>query len=165
MGLDITAYSKVEFVESLPSYDAFEAKYDGQEHIYIYQNPDFPERMPPIVANGVYKIHGDSLSFRAGSYSGYGEWRRQLALLALGVAAENVWGQRQGYAGSAFYELIDFSDCEGIIGTDAARKLANDFDRFQAQVDQHDNHYFHEKYAAWRKACHLAADGGFIEFH
>jgi hypothetical protein len=167
MGLDITAYSKVELLETLPDYDAYYEKYedDSDTTQYVYADQDFPARLTPIVGGGVYKIHGERSGFHAGSYSGYGEWRNDLALMALGLEARAVWNNRAGFAGCAFYELIDFSDCEGIIGTTAAQKLAADFDRFQDKADQDDSSYFREKYALWRKACHLAADSGFIYFH
>lgn len=168
MGLDITAYSKAELIDTLPNYDAYWEKYgqgDDDDLNYVHGNPDFPDRIAPIVANGVYKIHGDRFGFRAGSYSGYGQWRNELAELALGVPAKQVWTNRAGYAGCAFYELIDFSDCEGVIGTVACAKLAADFDRFHGKADQHEDEYFRRKYADWRKAFHLAADGGYVDFH
>lgn len=166
MGLDITAYSKAELLETMPSYEAYEEKYgwDDDSLNYVHEAQDFPMRMAPIVG-GVYKIHGDRFAFRAGSYSGYGAWRETLAEMALGLGPRTIWNNRDGFAGCAFYELIDFSDCEGVIGTDACRKLAADFDRFQAKADQHEDSYFRQKYADWSKAFHLAADGGYVDFH
>lgn len=166
MGLDITAYSKAELIEVIADYDAFYDKYaDGDDLDYVHRQQDFPARMAPMVAGGVYKIHGERHAFRAGSYGGYNHWREQLALMVLGIEPKAIWTNRAGFAGCAFYELIDFSDCEGIIGTEAARKLAGDFDKFQAKADQHEDDYFREKYSNWRKAFHLAADGGYVDFH
>lgn len=171
MGLDVTAYSRVVLLEVIEDVDAWETKYydadDPDRMTYVYDDPDFRDRLPPIVADGAYRIDGEVIDFRAGSYGGYNEWRNQLARLALGVEADQVWADPDAYVGKPFYELIDFSDCEGVIGTDACTRLAADFAAFQDRVDTHTHadDWFREKYRQWHAAFALAADGGFVSFH
>jgi hypothetical protein len=173
MGLDITVCSKAELIDTQPEYQAFEDKYDWDDETLRYIHPsrqDFPERIPPIVPGGVYKIHGEIEGMACGAYSAYNRWRNALSWFALSVPASTVWGNREAYRGKPFYELIDFSDCEGVIGTDTAKKLAADFAACQDAARRHaatieDGEYWLRKYGEWRKAFEIAADGGFVEFH
>lgn len=63
--------------------------------------------------------------------------------------------------------MINFSDCEGTLGTLVCQKLLKDFVEFQYRVDQlSDQHsYNKELYATWRKALEMASDNGAIAFH
>jgi hypothetical protein len=147
MGLDITAYSRMERVDC----DSRDCELDG--HVNPYINPDFPEQANGV--SGCYrktpasKEHG----FRAGSYGGYNWWRDELAQMVSGL--------------SAFSEMIMFSDCEGTIGPNTSRKLAADFGIFQELADarKDDDTMFTAKYQEWRKAFEIAQDGGFVRFH
>lgn len=60
-----------------------------------------------INADSVYSWE-ESFDFRAGSYSGYNWYREKLGELNA----------------EAFREQIDFSDCEGVIGSVVANRLA-----------------------------------------
>lgn len=75
--------------------------------------------------------------------------------------AEAVWNGKAN--GEAFVELINFSDCEGVIGAEVAKKLAADFAAYQDKAG--DKGDFARVYASWRKAFELAADGGAVCFH
>ena len=72
--------------------------------------------------------------------------------------------------GGPFFELINFSDCEGTLGPVVVAKLAQDFAAFQAAVDllppeAHVGSYrFASQYANWRRALDLAAQDGAIKF-
>lgn len=179
MGLDITAYSKLEFAKEFPNYDSAEEAFpwDGATVRFTYGAWAYDgfDRIAPLAKPEgdkvvVYVCKGEELKFRAGSYGGYSYWRNWLARVANGLDAQDVWNTRnlQRTRDLPFYELIDFSDCEGVIGTDAAKELAIDFAAFQDKVDAltgEDNEYNQTKYAQWRKACELAADGGAINFH
>lgn len=173
MGLDIDAYSRATYLETLDN-DAYDEKYgDDRNVIYIYDRTAgvHASRTEGVIIGGAYRKDGEHHAFRAGSYSGYNEWRNDLSRLMLGVPANVVWGGG-AYAGKPFYELIDFSDCEGIIGPVVAAKLARDFAEHQGKADAYQDQeggetysdYWREKYADWRKAFELAADGGFVYF-
>lgn len=177
MGLDITAYRKVRLMDTeLTRKD--EDYYDFVEEnggFTTYVNEAFPGRADPILDGRGYETDEEAFGFRAGSYSGYNDWRNQLAELAGYACVESerpYRGKELRCDESAFnadsgpfHELISFSDCEGIIGSVAAKKLAKDFADFQEKADSFGDEYFRRKYADWRKACEMAADDGCIKFH
>ena len=160
MGLDITAHSKLT--------PKTKAKVDGggfptDGSIWVRHNPDFPAHAADI-KDGYYKAGRKSVCFRAGSYSGYYWWRNELAVLAGFDSAEEIWESR-GKMEGPFTELINFSDCDGIIGPGVSAKLAGDFDEFQAKADAHPEESFRTVYAEFREAFKLAAGGGAVFFH
>ena len=68
----------------------------------------------------------DSFAFQAGSYMYYSKWRNQLAEMA-GLGSAEAVRTNPEKEGLPFVELINFSDCEGVIGPKVAAKLAKDF--------------------------------------
>ena len=70
--------------------------------------------------------------------------------------------------GLPFVELIDFSDCEGVIGPKVAAKLAKDFADYEfmasAFAAESNDDFFLALYREWRRAFEWAADGGMIYF-
>jgi len=178
MGLDIAAYSRCRFLEIM-SRDQYEKRYDNlsgpesDRHVYVYQNdPEFTSRLAPLVVAeypdvAVYHVDGAIMSFRAGGYAGYNIWRDNLCQMANDVSTNAVWGTRDDPDTRAlpFYELIDFSDCEGTIGSLAAKELLGDFVKYADEAKAHDDaRGFLEKYQRWHEACYLAADDGMIRF-
>lgn len=155
MGLDITAYRNIKRIGDYnPDYDWENGEFT------LYPNNDFPGREDGI-ARGTYTAT-DSMDFRAGSYGGYNAWREQLAQLVGHKTARDVWGCPQP---GPFVELINFSDCEGTIGPETSKKLAQDFSDFQHIADAHDDEWFIDRYNLWRKAFEMAADNGAVEFY
>lgn len=171
MGLDISAYRGLvpaPEANSMSEEDCYSADIRTFYKGSWSRADDIDDRVP-------YRCAG-SFGFRAGSYGGYSQWRDQLAemvglpevmLESYGLSrpshAAAIWGER--YTPGPFAELINFSDCEGVIGTAVSAKLAADFAEWQAKADAHDDDWFREKYADWRKAFEMAADGGCVEFH
>lgn len=176
MGLDITAYSRLEHVgkhtkdptenEGEPGGMDDWCYYDG--HVQAYAYDDFPQsfRGIPILGKravgqstflegGCYEATArtHTHSFRAGSYTGYGLWRADLQ------SRFNPNCDPDG----PFYELIFFADNEGSIGPEASKDLLADFllyfERYPA--DEWDL----AKYKDWLNAFKLAADGGLVHFH
>ena len=162
MGLDITAYCCLQETSDP------DATYLGS------QPKEFVARTDGL-AEGRYAA-SRSLHFRAGSYSGYNRWRDELAKLA-GYKA--VWhkapydktGEESHAAGAweaaegPFWELINFSDCEGFIGPKTSAKLALDFAEFQPKADAVEDPWFRDLYARWREAFEVASNGGAVDFH
>lgn len=107
--------------------------------------------------------------FRAGSYGGYNHWRDQLAQIAgypkdeseIRPYSASAWKANSG----PFWELINFSDCEGTIGPENSAKLAKDFADFQSKADEHQDEYFRERYSLWRNAFETASQNGAVVFH
>lgn len=147
-----------------------------------YANIYFPTRSLDIT-NGCYYTYRKVTGFRAGSYSGYSIWREMLAMIAEyrlapygishGHSVVELTSHRQGLidAGSGpFYELIYFSDCEGILGTETCKKLAKDFEDFDdiASVfkdNEYNAEWFYNLYTEWKEAFQSASDNGLIMFH
>lgn len=158
MGLDITWHTgltKANFGEGIDRDGDVE---DGFFRFYV--NTDFPGRADEIVGGAAYRSEENG-HFRAGSYGGYNRWREQLAAL-VGKNPYAVWQDPQP---GPFVELINFTDCDGVIGAAASKKLAADFAAHQAQADAHPDNYFRERYAAFRNAFERAAENGCVVFH
>lgn len=119
MGLDISAYSNIKLSEVQDPED-----YDG---IRIWKQHNFPDHCE--LEEGSYEETPDTRAhqFRAGSYSGYNMFRNVLALCTLGVKAETVWEAEDIYMSRPFFNLLNFSDCDGIIGPDYSAALFEDF--------------------------------------
>jgi len=129
-------------------------------------NDHYPRHAMGLPENTAFEAE-DEMGFRAGSYGGYNEWRNDLAILAGHESAKEAWNS--GAKGRPFFELIHFSDCEGVMNSLVCAKLAKDFADNQAKVDAmtdcDDGNWFKEKYAEWRRAFEMAADNGAVEFH
>jgi|ERR1043165_53304 hypothetical protein len=162
MGLDIIYCSKLTPAVGNEAFDSTGEL--GEEWRQIYVNPDFPGRAAGLKHQHAYKADTEEY-FRAGSYSGYNAWRECLAVLA-GYPdgdrghASSAWQM----TGGPFWELINFSDCEGTIGPAMSSKLAQDFAEFQDKADQHEDEWFKKLYGKWRVAFETAADGGCVIF-
>ena len=157
VGLDVSAYRQLR--------PAPEAKLDtnGEPLDFEYfvrfgagqawAEGHWPGRAAPI-ALGVYSFT-ERFDFRAGSYSGYGEWRRTLRRVRPDL--------------NAFQELIEFADNEGTLGTYVAAKLHRDFVSHRqsvlALVPEPERQWFAGSYALWATAFLIAADGGAVELH
>jgi len=144
MGLDITAISEMEPVEIPEGIEIWSDEYydwerdqDFDGHVWnLYQSDNFPEQGEGL-PNGSVVATGGDFGHRAGSYSGYNEWRRLLAKAALGMSDEEVWNKVDsgvGYNEIPFGELINFSDADGTIGPIASRKLYDDFVQYEEKV-------------------------------
>lgn len=165
MGLDISFYCNVK---AAPDADPDDLSIAEARVI-----PEFADRADGI-QHGTLFTFGDSGSFRAGSYSGYGAFREELAKLA-GYPAKAMAGCEHEHAAaawqgavadsSAFFPMVDFSDCEGTIGPQTSARLAKDFADYQAKADAHPDSWFREKYAEWRTAFEAVAGNGFVSFH
>jgi hypothetical protein len=159
MGLDINAYRGLKVAPEA------ELDLDGYPEDYMHFvriNPGliaateahFPSRTAGVFS-GIFSFT-EAIRFRAGSYSGYNIWRDWLAGISGWGTAERCWAGKQ--TEGPFYELINFSDCEGVIGPIVAAKLAKDFEEFADKAGPD------ERYLQWRKAFTMAADGGAVMF-
>ncbi|WP_323994733.1 hypothetical protein [Aeromonas hydrophila] len=183
MGLDIRAYrnlTKLDVIfnedgDALDKSTLQPVEYDTR----TYANPDFPGREEGVEDRAAYKAE-ESMGFSAGSYMGYGAWREELAKLAgyplspvdrgFGHAVEMHSGGAWEAENGPFWELIYFSDCEGVIGPVVSAKLAKDFAEFDERARRHDeaaglNGGLYERFQLWRQAFEMAADGGLVNFY
>jgi len=188
MGLDITAVSKLKPVEVPEGMELYSDEYYDWEagqpsNVWnLRAHSHFPEQFEGL-EEGPHVYMGESMGHRAGSYSGYGQWRDWLARATYGKHIESVWDDiDDGGYGSPFSELINFADNEGTIGPIASQKLYRDFVRLEDiimdEVDswylkQHptntisreDFEWFQSKYQDWKDSFKLASDGGAVFFH
>jgi len=117
MGLDISV-SKIKEVSE---------DFYGEEGGYTV-NEDFKEHSKNLDEHKFYDQDGDRLyHFHAGAYSGYGQWRRLLCDLYYKINVNEFWNNYDDYASKPFSEIINFSDCEGIIDWEMSAKLYKDF--------------------------------------
>jgi len=121
----------------------------------------WPGRTIPLVA-GIYTA-AEHLDLPCGPYSRYNRWREWLCEAAGHGAPSDIWDGRVTVG--PFVELINFSDCEGIIGPVVCAKLAKDFAEHQEHIIGGAQGYEAEMYRRWRRAFELAADGGCVDFH
>lgn len=169
MGLDITAYRGLKPAPAA-ELDADGYPVDYQSHMkpgagFAWSEKTWPGRCPELVEGTVYSST-EQLAFRAGSYSGYNDWRSWLAKLAGFSGAGDFWDRATET--EPFYELINFADNEGIIGAAAAAELAKDFAEYETrarETSEGSDDWQLVVYGLWLKACEMAADGGAIEFH
>lgn len=177
MGLDITAYGQLTELDCV--FDAEgepihpETRQPLDYDLRAYVNPDFPGREGAIKDKGVYSALA-AFGFGAGGYGRYNAWRNDLAELAGypkrpvekygNIQHRHDQGAWEAESGP-FWELINFSDCGGVIGAEVSAKLAKDFAEHQAKADTHEIEWFRDSYSDWRKAFDLAAQDGAVHFH
>lgn len=149
MGLDISYISNIEKA-GVYSEDV--------DYVYCIYNPEcFIYQLGSLDKKYTYRSTSKSEygSFRAGSYSGYNHWRAELSKMAGYSGPEEVWDDfsEKSYKKYSerklklksiegkkieppkpFYELICFSDAEGMIGPEIAKKLYEDFIDFDEQA-------------------------------
>jgi hypothetical protein len=141
MGLDISYYSNIKKYDK-SNIDDDEG--DNDNLIYIYPT-NFKYQLGSLIENSYYDISDSKRnSFCAGSYSGYGYWRNLLAIMAGYGSSENVWKDFYNNMRyyklkkingieiklKPFYALINFSDCESVIGNEISKELYQNFFRF-----------------------------------
>mgnify|MGYP001766384334 CR=1 FL=1 len=160
MGLDISFYSNLK-VNETPTLNKYGDL--AGNNIQLFISPKFKARILPFIENTVYSYETTE-SFRAGSYTSYNGWRNRLSQLAGFTDIREVWtNDIQG----PFTELLNFSDCEGTLGTEVCKKLAKDFADFYdeaAKVTDYDGWFF-DMYKSWKTAFEVASNNGAVVFH
>lgn len=186
MGLDVSYYSKLKKCQKKEDEDEYyevDTEYNNEAHQYQLGS-----------LKGVYKVTEYSISghIACGSYGGYNRWRNELSIMAGYDSAKNVWQDNNfspwlpyinlryrklkklkgetvinNQSIKPFYELINFSDCEGVIGPEISKKLYDDFIEFDQKAKDYDNNddYFYRKYQEWKEAFRIASKGGAVTFH
>jgi hypothetical protein len=159
MGLDCTAYSDITRVPD-KEHDADGVPIDDRVQADVH--PHFTEQALGLINGAVYS-YADAMGFRAGSYGSYNQWRRELAGIA-GYTPEALW-EGQVPDDVPFASLVNFSDCEGVIGPVVSKRLLTEFETFDSIASEQMSSYDYEKYKTWTKAFRMAANNGFVDFH
>ncbi len=176
MGLDIIAYSKLEPKRDDRVAEVMDSLFipQGEWVIEFQENEERPrcQDMKP----GTWHMTDEtkSMDFRAGAYSTYNTFRRILANAILGVTPETVWENEDDFENSPFYEIINFSDCEGAFGPCDSEKLHHDFVNHEKQFKEYiieemgkydtDVEWYSRIYDNFTEAFKLAADDGVLIF-
>lgn len=179
MGLDIRAYSHLAYVGHHEEWTDEDEHYDRHHEAYTYDA--FPHALMGVpnvqrksvgsdvtfLSGGCFEVteKTEDHGFRAGSYSGYNAWRRDLS-----ERFNPARGNGQPSPEGPFYELIWFADNEGTICQQAAASLLSDFRQHEAEyraahLGTGDGYWYIDKYVNWMRACELASDDGLIDFH
>lgn len=174
MGLDILAYSKLEYERDSRVAEVMESMFSpqGEEIIHIFEDSERPRCMDLKVGKWHRSDETQEKSFRAGAYSSYNSFRKVLSDAILGVTPETVWENEGDFENSPFYELINFSDCDGVFGPYDSEKLHNDFvshrEVFEKYVkSQHggfDSEYYITTYENFTEGFALASQNGILIF-
>lgn len=135
MGLDISSLKLGARVDPLED-DGDDAV---EDLVFVYAADYFSDRLGGIEPG--YYVVEDSEWFYGRSYGGYNIWRNQLAeFVGYPVKTSSESGRTSADVGAwdaesgPFWELINFSDCDGYIGGTVAVKLAKDFQDHAARV-------------------------------
>ena len=191
MGLDITYYSNI-IKATLVEYDTEEDQEDEFYNHDIYtQDNIFNYQLGSLKKITAYDMtsHSETGHISMGSYGGYNSWRNQLAVLAGYVSAKEVWididfdpMKTKFYSLryhnlkklknpdyeikniKSFYEIINFSDCEAVIGPEISKKLYRDFIDFDDKA-KNEEKYFYEKYKELTEAFRVASKKGAVVYH
>lgn len=180
MGLDVTAFKGLYLPEPalVEDEDGFIAKPDGStltfdEYLKPWENTAFPGSCKGLQTGAIY-LHTGREHMWSSSYHSYGNWREQLAKLAeypmepyqayKGATAQlmhvaGAWSSDKG----PFWELVNFSDCEGTLGTEVCRKLLRDFIQFEHKAATM-RESFQAGYQTWKRTFEFASDNGAVDF-
>lgn len=157
MGLDIIAYSKLkknEYLSTMSEEDREDLDINCLIMSPVLTEIDeaFPGRAEPLKYNGDVYDCENYVCISIGSYGTYGWFRR-----ALEAFSENR---------DCFNELIDFSDCEGVIGSVVSEKLYEDFSSNKKLFEMwvHKDELLLQMYRKFESAFEIAKDGGAVEF-
>lgn len=186
MGLDLTAYAGMKKLDVACNSDgepidpATGKEMDWHDYVHVLVNTDFPGRANEFEDGAFYSYEYSDSGELHWSYGGYNEWREWLARFAgwpttpylrFGKVEElhaaTAWETEDG---GPFWELICFSDCEGVLGSAVCRKLADEFAAHYPRLVEQYNRGWHKgwslsSYRGLWWACELAANGGCIVFH
>lgn len=196
MGLDITAYKNIEKVEVIEHEISNEDYTDIEIEVLnnaktsvfkVYELSYFKEHLGSLEENSYY-VYEDDFDMRAGSYSGYGNWRNELARVVCKVHniepinvdpykkhddngrdrtfSETIWNLPSDTT-IPLYKFINFSDCEGFIGTEYCKIIYQELLDIENNFKEENsnNEYFIRKFDEWLIAFEYGSENGCIQFH
>lgn len=143
------------------TYKEFRHALDGMPD----QDREFEEYGTTFVGGRAYKVGGSSKNTFKRSYSGYSAFRRELCRAFLLAEPEDVWEMPGVFKAAPFYDLINFSDCEGTFGPVASRRIADNFNNHGNPFDKDDA--FGRNYDGYKELKEIfnhAADTGIVVF-
>lgn len=159
MGLDITAYRQIKKREPQPAADV-EVYPNG---VRFRANTDFPRQAEGVEESPIVYDYAQAFDFHVGPYSGYNKMRDAVCVAVHGLSAASFWDLLAvNREPKDLHDWINFSDCEGVIGSKCAAKLA---EQWRRNADNIVKAIGAEHYAVWQVAFDMASDGGAIQYH
>lgn len=157
MGVVIRSYRQLTprdayLVDGADPHDPSTKAYIGDDCIVAFVNPQHPMQADRIPHGSVWN-YTEQMHVISTTYNHYNELRQELAQMA---------GHVSGQLGP-FHELIDFSDCEGVIGWQTSAKLALDFANYQQLASRQDP-MFYFIYCNFLRGFQVASDNGLMKF-
>jgi hypothetical protein len=119
MGLDLKAFSKLEYAEDQNEQGKYDVIVEPDSFNYILR------RM------GNYICNGETYSMRAGSYSSYNKIRGCISQAILG---EDMIEGISDHGGHPIRFLVYFSDCDGILDAPFCKGIANELEEYKLQI-------------------------------
>jgi hypothetical protein len=166
MGLDIRTLMRPRFAATLrdETGEWRDEPMEGDRYAHaITTNIDFPAHLDGRREGWYFGDDGES--FPAGSYSGYNRVRADICRLALNVNPDQVWNDPERYRDEPIYPLINFTDCDGAVGPDTSRRLADALDALAPRFAEMGNEWSEQVAEHFRVAFRQAADtNGFVIF-
>lgn len=151
MGLDISVYKDLK------------SSNDEDCRFNVFNAECFKGRNTSI-EYGLYT--GDKIyDFRAGSYIAYNGFRRALANL-INLTPETVWENQDKFIHTPFYEIINFSDCEGSFDVKTCSDLYIDFIDYKDKAEKEMGEWHYEIYNDFIEALKLTIENkGILIYH
>ena len=163
MGLALWAYTNIQPAEGSFKFEGYQEVHDAQTNqiqndlVGFYAHPSYPAWADGIEPLQAYRF-SHSENFHIRSYTYYSRFRDWLSSLA-----ENG---RFDQPGDSFYEVLIFSDCEGVINSTISAKLHVDFVRFHAKAKAFPKAEYHiSTYESMMRAFQVASVNGAVSFH
>lgn len=162
MGLDVGWYTRLTKLPTPTTPEEWDRFHDSGA-LDLWENEDFPFTLEPLEP-GFYECR-EGGSFQAGSYGTYGLWRRWLCKTVLGKEIEQIrYGSYNVKDPQPFYQLLNYSDCEGVLGTMVCEKLAQDFRVYEEKARYCGEPHDLVRYRDFADAFERASDGGCVVF-
>lgn len=161
MGLLVAAYAGIERVEDpfVPDGDLCD-RVTGKwlpQSFKVRKFAFWPHAAPEFTDGDYYVAQSEYKEFEC-TCTHYSGWRSKLAAM-VGNPADN-----------SFYELINFSDCEGVLGPSTCAKLAEDFRRWDQVAQQYERrgiiprYDFYGMFERLKKTFEFAGPNGAVQF-
>ena len=151
MGLDIVAYSKIKFIGNTEFVSS---------DLYINTNNEFTQH--GTLADGYYE-YDNEYSFRAGSYSGYNDFRKDLAVVG-GYTVKRLCYAPEAYRNHPFFDMVYFTDCDGVICSEICEKLYKEFVEYHHKASGILSEWYMNIYNNFMEAFKIGADNGCVVF-
>jgi len=179
MGLEIYAISNIVIKHLDPDAYSFNELLDSELNSF-HINRDFESHVSDYSSAGLdivdYTHTNESVenSVSMGSYSSYNIFRNLLSKAVLKVNAETAWNKPSKYCNKPLWDIINFSDCDGVIDCSTSKTLYNNlkesrsiFKTYISKTDsigEMDEEHNMQLYDELIKCFKLGAEDGIIIF-